>query len=280
MIERFDRAPARLALVLVAVAVLVLPGCHRKRNREVLENEVLYGRAQRQIEQRRFQKAIETLGDVGLAAPVSDELDPKVKLALADAFFFQNTAVSIVEAQSRYEQFLGFYPTHASSPYARYMIGMCLMEQAEDPENDQEFSLKALAHFRAMAAELPEGSPWGTAARTMLARAQDRLAEHEWLIAQFYLGKSEWKGAIGRLSTLVDQYPGSRRRGPALLDMARAHRESGDSGAARASLERLLVDYPAGPLAERAKAMLGQLAPEGPAPGAAPAAAPGAAGSE
>ncbi len=247
--------PLRTAAWCLAALALLLPGCHHHRKREVLENEALYDRAQQLIERRKFLKAIEMLGDVGLNSPVSEALDPDVKLALADAYFFQSGTVNSIEAQSRYEQFLSFYPLHPKARYARYMIGLCLTEQAEDPEKDQEYSQKALGHFEQMVGDLPADDPWARAAKIQLLRAQDRLAEHEWLIAQFYRGRQRWPGAIGRLSTLTDRYPGSRRRGEAFLQLAEAYRDVGNAAQARLAIDRLQAEYPGSDLAGRAEAL-------------------------
>lgn len=247
---------SRTGLVLAALAVLVLlaPGC-RRRDRELLDNETLLQRAKDLIERRHFTEAVRVLGDMGLAEPVSPEMDPEWKLTLADAYYYQPGSVNAIEAQSRYEQFLSFHGDHPKARYARYMLGAALLRQADDPENDQEFSLKALAHFAAMANDLPDDDRWDRAAKIMMARAQDRLAEHEWLVANFYLGKKRYPGAIGRLNVVLDQYPGSRRRGEAFLTLARAQQEAGNPEQAQAALARLLEEFPRGPLAEQAREM-------------------------
>jgi outer membrane protein assembly factor BamD len=238
---------------LVLAVCALLPGC--RRDRELLaDNEELYRRAVERIAERKFLEAIKTLGDVGLVTPISEELRPRVSLALADAYFYQPGAVNIVEAQSRYEQFLAFYPLDPSGSYARYQIGACLLKQAESPENDQEYSLRASDHFRGMIDELPAEDPWRRAAQVQLIKAQERLAEHEWHVARFYLSKEKWRGAIGRLSTLVERFPGATRREEAYFEMVRAYVQIGDEEQARLSLERMLREYPRGEWTEAASA--------------------------
>lgn len=254
--------------LVVLLAAAALGGC--ARNRELVDdNELLYRMARERIAKRQFLKAIELLGDVGLLSPVSESLDPLVKLALADAYFYQGGTVNTIEAQNRYEQFLSFFPTHPEADRARYMVGVCLFRQAESPENDQEYSVRALGHFEAMLRDLPADSPWRQPAREMLAKVQTRLAEHEWKVAEFYFDKEHYAGTIRRLTYMIDRYPGSMRREQGMLRLAQAYRAIGDLENARASLERMLAEYSEGEFVEQARALeqaLEQSAPdEGPA---------------
>ncbi|GAB4222209.1 MAG: outer membrane protein assembly factor BamD [Acidobacteriota bacterium] len=252
---------SRALWTIALLAAIAASGC--ARNRELIDdNELLYRKAREKIAKRQFLQAIELLGDVGLLTPVSETLDPKVKLAIADAYFYQGGTVNTIEAQNRYEQFLSFFPTHPEADRARYMIGLCLFRQAESPENDQEYSLRALAHFEAMIRELPADSPWQQPAREMLARVQTRLAEHEWKVAEFYFEGGHYAGTIGRLTYMIDRYPRSLRREEAMLRLAQAYRAVGDLENARASLERLLTEYAGGRFAQQAREMARRLEQE------------------
>lgn len=252
-----SRATALSFFVLIAVALGAL-GC--ARNRELVDdNEMLLDMARDRIADRRFLEAIRLLGDVGLLSPVSEALDPEVKLALAEAYFYQSGGVETIEAQSRFEQFISFYPTHPQAARARYMVGVCLFRQAESPENDQEFSIKALQHFRAMMQDLPPGSPWQQPAREMFVKAQNRLAEHEWQVAKFYLDGDRHPGAIGRLQTLIERYPESMRREEAFFLLANSFRSIGDVEQARLNLDRMLAEYGEGPFADRARALRSEI---------------------
>jgi outer membrane protein assembly factor BamD len=243
-----------MARIGAAVLLLLAAASSCQRDRELIDdNDVLYRQAQQMIAERKFLEATRLLGDIGLVMPVTDELAPRVKLALADAYFFQPGTVNVVEAQSRYEQFLAFYPLDPSATYARLQVGACLLRQAESPSNDQEYSIRAAEHFERMIAELGEDDPWRRAASEMLVRAQERLAEHEWIVASFYLGQQRWNGAARRLQRLVDRYPGASRREEAFYELARARLASGDFEQARATIDILLREYPSGSMVEAAR---------------------------
>jgi len=277
---RISRAAGRLALVaMLALLALALPGCSSSKQREAQlseDNEAFYREARALIESRRFSEATTRLGDVGMITPVGEVLDPMVKLALADAYFFQLGTTSAIESQSRYEQFLNFYPLHPMAPYARFQVGACLLQQASNPSNDQEFPRRAREHFQAMIRELPAADPWRLAALQAGARAGDMLAEHDWQVAEFYRRRGKPLGQIQRLSRLVDEYPSSLRREKAMYELGQAYAQVGDTAKARLSYERLIADYPAGEWAGKAKMELAALAPPAPEPAAAPAPPAGA----
>jgi outer membrane protein assembly factor BamD len=270
----YSSAVFRLALLAALVLlVLAVPGCSSSKKRDAHlseDNEALYREARALIEARRFSEATTRLGDVGMISPVGEVLDPMVKLALADAYFFQLGTTSAIEAQSRYEQFLNFYPLHPMAPYARFQVGACLLSQASDPSNDQEYPRRAREHLTAMVRELPASDPWRLAALQAGARAGDLLAEHDWLVAGFYRQRGKPLGEIQRLSRLVDEYPSSQRREQAMYLLGQAYSQVGDTAKARLSYERLVADYPAGEWAGKARTELAGLAPPAAEPGTAP----------
>mgnify|MGYP006300182939 CR=1 FL=1 len=238
------RTLRRLAALVLIVGLT--SGCWwRDDDRELMvDNEELYRKARVDIAQGQFFRASERLGEVGLTKAVSPELDPYVKLAIADSYFYRGGSINAIEAQSRYEQFLSFYPTHEMSSYARYQIGVCLFRQSERPENDQEYTLRARNHFRDMLADLRPDDPWRLPAAAMRQRAEDKLARHEWQVASFYVEEQEHLGAITRLEKLVREYPGALVRHEAMLVLARSYADVGDYAQARLTLDRLVDEYP------------------------------------
>jgi outer membrane protein assembly factor BamD len=233
-------------LAALALIVGLTSGCWwRDDDRElVVDNEELYRQARIDIAQGQFFNASERLGEVGLTNAVSPELDPYVKLAIADSYFYRGGSINAIEAQSRYEQFLSFYPTHEMSSYARYQVGVCLFRQSERPENDQEYTLRARNHFRDMLADLRPDDPWRLPAAAMRQRAEDKLARHEWQVATFYVDEEEHLGAITRLEKLVREYPGALVRREAMMVLARSYADVGDYAQARLTLDRLVDEYP------------------------------------
>lgn len=241
----------------MVVLAALSSACHARKRVVIEDNEKLLEHAQDLISRRRLLEAVKVLGDVGLVTPVAETLDPEIKLALADAYFYQGGTVNVVEAQGRYEQFMSFYPLHARAPYARYQIGACLFLQSQRATNDQEYPRRALEHFNAMVRDLPADNPWGMAARVMVAKAQDTLAEHEWIVGMYYLRRKHYPGAIGRLSGLIEKFPAAHRREDAFYQLGLAYERLGDKEQAQLAWRRSLAEYPDGPHASEIKTSLG-----------------------
>jgi outer membrane protein assembly factor BamD len=247
----------RIPLIALAILSLSIPACSGRKQLQLADNETMLAQAQQLIARRKLLQAVQLLGDVGLVTPVAEELDPQVKLALADAYFYQGGTINVVEAQGRYEQFLNFYPLHPLAGYARYQVGACLFEQSEQPSNDQEYSLRALEHFEAMARDVPGNQPWKFAARVMAAKAQAQLGEHEWLVGKYYFDRKRWAGAAGRFRSLIERFPGSYRRENAYYFLALTHEQLGDQEQARLVWKRQIDEFPNGTFAQAAKSKLG-----------------------
>src|SRR5439155_11091557 len=67
-------------------------GCAAKRHEVVAPaptpNDVLYQRARTLLAERRFVKAREALGQIGTSEAQNPDLDPLVKIATADSYFY------------------------------------------------------------------------------------------------------------------------------------------------------------------------------------------------
>lgn len=244
------------ARTLVVVGLLALAGgCGGRKDLLSSDNASLYRVAQSQVQRGKYIKARKTLGLMGIAEPIEPELDPQVKLATADAFFFQGGGLNIIEAQSRYQQFLNFYPTHPLAPYAQFQLGQCLLVQSEAPANDQEFTLRAIDEFRKVA-DLDPRSAYARAAVDRLRLAQDKLARKEWIVAAFYAKRKRWPAVVSRLQTLLRDYPGYAGRGEVFLMLGQALLETGSVTEGRIYLEKLRADEPGSELGERAGRLL------------------------
>ncbi|MBX6318040.1 tetratricopeptide repeat protein, partial [Pigmentiphaga sp.] len=78
---------------------------------------------------------------------------------------------------------------------------------------------------------------------------------------QFYIGSShyalkDYKSAIAQQQTMVKNYPNNVRAPDALLVIAGSQVELNDRRGARATLERIIREYPGVPAAQTAKERL------------------------
>lgn len=245
----------RRAAPLLLLGVLLLAGGCSKRSVTTVSNEDMYNRATAYIHKGKQLKARKLLGNIGLAEIVDPELDPKVKIALADTYFFQGGHMNIIEAQSRYQQFLNFYPTNRLAAYAQYQVAQCLLHQSEAPQNDQEFTERSIDEFRKVV-DIDPRSPYAWAALSMVQQAEDKMAEHEWIVARFYAKGKHWKAVIGRLESLLESYPAYTDKEKVYYELGRALIMNENQIEGTIYLEKLLKDYPSGTYAEASRRLL------------------------
>jgi outer membrane protein assembly factor BamD len=212
------------------------------------------------IQKGKYLKAQKLLGTMGLGEVLDPDLDARQKLALADTYFFHGGSLNVIEAQSRYQQFLNFYPTHGLAGYAQYQLGECLLLQSEAPYNDQDFTKRAIDEFRKVV-DIDPRSPYAWAALAKVRQAEDKLAEHEWLVAQFYAKGKHWKAVIGRLQNLLESYPAYSGKEKVFYHLGRALIQNDNLIEGQIYLEKLLVDYPEGSYSEQARGLLERTQP-------------------
>ena len=87
----------------------------------LLTAEDLYRQGVAAIEQRKLR--VRTLLERIHSAQDRPDLEPPVRLALADATFYLGDDVSLIEAHAKYLDFVTLYGDHAQAPYAQFQAG-------------------------------------------------------------------------------------------------------------------------------------------------------------
>ncbi len=167
------------------------------------------------------------------------------------------------EAISAYRRFVRLHPAHEQVPYARFKIAQAHFERIPEEwllsppahERDPRPTREALRVLRRFVQDHPE-SEFTAEAKEMLARVLRILARHELYAARFYRDRGAFRGALGRLDTLLDLYRGSGLEPEALLEKSEVLEAMGRSEEARATLRELIASYPRSPQAKEARARL------------------------
>ncbi len=184
-------------------------------------------------------------------------------LRLADAKFDQKLWT---EAIAAYEEFVRLHPTHEDVDYAEFRVAVAHLEDSPGDfvffppsyEKDQRQVQAAADAFKAFLQKYPS-SKYAEEAKKDLARANARLAEHEWYVGEFYFKRDKWPGAASRYEALVDKYPGSRHEPEALLKLAQACIKMDEKFRARTALQKLIVSHPQDPRRAEAEKLLAKL---------------------
>jgi len=249
-------------LAIVAALVATGAGCasRRKPKQEValLTAEDLYQQGVAAIEQHKLREARTLLERIQYSAQDRPDLEPLVRLGLADATFYLGDDVSLIEARAKYIDFVTLYGDHPQAPYAQFQAGVASLKQVNDPSRDQSQTDTAVADLREVGRRWP-GSPWVEAADQMIAVAQDNLAQHEYLVARFYAKRKKYQAASDRLRGLLDQYPRYAHKDQVYLLLGQALVKMNSTEEGRVYLDKLLADYPGTASAREAKKLLTEM---------------------
>ena len=144
--------------------------------------------------------------DFRFAADERSEMEPLIKLCIADATFYKGTTIDLIGARQLYLDFVTLFGDHRLAPYAQFQAGVCALEQANQPSKDQSQTKAAFGDLAEVERRYP-GSVYSRAAGDMIIEAKSRLAEHEYIVGRFYFKRKSWLAASERFKTLLAAFP-------------------------------------------------------------------------
>lgn len=254
------RVPAACAAIL-AVA-LAGNGCaskHRKpkATAEVLTGEQTLAKVDQAMAHHQLRKAKDLLQKIQFTQAERPVYEPLVRLALADATYYLGDDLSLIEARSKYLDFVTLYGDHPRAPYAQFQAGMCSVKQIYSASRDQAQTRVAIDDFAEIDKRWPK-SPYGRAARQFVSKGQDGLAEHEFLVASFYRKKKEYAAAVGRMKNLLQTYPTYRAKDKVYYWLGWTLTKASEPAEGRVWLDQILAEYPRSKFAPQAKQILAE----------------------
>ena len=149
----------------------------------------------------KYHKAIGDFEKLRNRYPFSRYLS-LAELKLADSFFHME---EYEDAVLSYEHFESMHPANEAVPYVIYQIGMCYYEQLRGPDRDQAPSENALKNFNRLISQYPD-SQYARKAVEPVGVCNARLAEHDFLVGEFYYEKEHYEAALLRFEKLLTHY--------------------------------------------------------------------------
>ncbi|MBW1938529.1 MAG: outer membrane protein assembly factor BamD [Deltaproteobacteria bacterium] len=125
------------------------------------------------------------------------------ELRLADCKFHMG---NYDEAIPLYEEFQKLHPTNEAVIYVIFQEGSCYYRLMEGPDREQTSTHKLIETYERLLNRYPD-SPYSYEARKRIAEAKNRLAQHEILVAQWYIRTEQVPQAKNRLEIAMDRYP-------------------------------------------------------------------------
>ena len=251
----------RALVILMAASLMVgsLACAKRKERRAaervLLSDEALYFRGLEELSRRKLQTAREYLERIKFSSESLAVLRPVVRLALADITFYRGDDLSLIEAHSKYLDFVTFHGDHPMAPYAQFQAGICSLGQVRHPSRDQTETRVSIADLKEVIRRYP-ASHYAQAAWDMIDVAESYLAEHDFLVGKFYLRRKVAPAASERFRRALDKYPRYRQREKFYFYLGRALLRDEKNAEASAYWDRLVADYPESEFAEEARKFL------------------------
>ena len=258
IVERSRRIGiASVAVLLVGgwVACAKSKGVTSEDDRAFLPAEALYQRGVEKLAEDNLRRAKEDLERIQFTPENLQMLEPLVKLRLADVTFYRGDDLSLIDARTKYLDFVTLHGDHPLAPYSQFQAGICSLKQVGSTNEDQSQTHTALAEFREVLRRYPASS-YASAAKGIITEAEGYLADHEFAVGQFYLKKKVYGAAAARFRNIIDRYPGYADKEKVYFGLGKALVLGEKPVEGRLYLDRVVDDYPDGPYAKDAAKLL------------------------
>jgi outer membrane protein assembly factor BamD len=202
----------RFASILLPVAVLTV-GCSSSQNKEDelldqlanLDKETIFERAEARYTEKKYQEARELFAFVYDSFP-NDPLGHKAALRVADTYSVKKDVTNLTEARLRYRDFANRYPNDPDRDYALLMVGHTYSARKLRPDRDLSDIHEALAAYQQLINLYPN-SDYMPEAQSRINGLNELLADHEYVVGQFYFKNRRYTGALWRFEYIRDNYP-------------------------------------------------------------------------
>jgi outer membrane protein assembly factor BamD len=161
-----------------------------------------------------YPKAIEYFQEVIDNYPYSD-FAILAELQIADIHFDR---AEYEEASSYYHDFVELHPNHAKVSYALYRNGLCSYNQMRASDRDQAPTREAVAQFKALIERYPDSEMAGDA-KVRLRECEDRLAQQDIDIGDYYYSQNAWFAAARRYRSALKNFPEHEARTRTLVQL-------------------------------------------------------------
>jgi outer membrane protein assembly factor BamD len=228
----------------IAVSALALGACQsNKRNTELayVERPVeqLYNQGARQLDDRKYENAIQLFAEVERQHPYS-EWARKSMVMSAYASYKTRDYTTAVSAAERY---LALHPGGSEAEYAYYLIALCYFDQIIDVGRDQATTERASTALNDIIRRFPQ-SEYAKDARIKLDMVNDQLAGKEMTVGRWYLRSNQTLSAVNRFRTVIETYQTTSHTPEALHRLVEAYLTLGLKDQALAAGATLGYNYP------------------------------------
>jgi outer membrane protein assembly factor BamD len=225
--------------IVIIVSCLLLFSCASKPVKKSENPGDLYVQGVNMMKAKKYSEAIEKFSEVRENFP----FDPMALIAtvkLGDVYFDKK---DYGLALSVYEDFFKAHPEDENIPYVLLRIGDCYDKLALTMDRDQAYSLKAIERYTYLKNRYPS-SDYTATAEANLKKLNQKLADRELYVGEFYYRTYQYNAAIVRLDYLLKKYPHVNGLDKALYYIAMSYKALGDPVKSDEYIEKLQGEYP------------------------------------
>ncbi len=226
-------------LIVIIVSCLLIFSCASKPIKKSENPGDLYVEGVNLMKAKKYDKAIDKFSEVRENFP----FDPMALIStvkLGDAYFERK---SYDLALGTYEDFFKAHPEDENIPYVLLRIGECYEKLALSLDRDQAYTLKAIERYTYLRNRYPS-SDYVSAAEGKLERLNQKLADRELYVGEFYYRTNLYNAAITRLEYLLKKYPKANGLDKALYYISMSYKALGDPVKSDEYSEKLRNEYP------------------------------------
>jgi outer membrane protein assembly factor BamD len=235
----------RILLPLFALVLVALPACKGSVDDDpILRLSAVESLAEgkRLLAEERFTASRRYLSHAFEIEPNSAS-GREALLLVADSLFHQKGSDNLIQAESKYRDFLNRFPTSERAAYVQYQIASALAERVERPARDQTVTQSALTAYQELLRLYP-ASEEASQAQARIEELRGRLAEHEFVVALFYYRYGLPNATYNRLQFLLTTYPEYSDKDKVYYYSGLALGSMGKPEEARQWFEKLRQEFP------------------------------------
>ncbi|MGD8322213.1 MAG: outer membrane protein assembly factor BamD [Gemmatimonadota bacterium] len=235
-------------ITVLAFAALSLASCRSADPYRGLSDEQLYQLALQEYQDHDWDHVVRAVDRFFITFGGSERA-PDARLLAANAYFAKGDYLT---AQSEYQRFLDRYPGNGHAAEAALGKCKCLDELSPVPERDQSYTQDGIATCRNVVVDY-SGSPEAVEAAKIANELRVKLAEKEYLNADFYFRRKLYDSAIIYYQFVVQLYSDTDYAPKALLGIYESNKAIGYDDLAEDARQKLLDQYPDSPAAAQVR---------------------------
>lgn len=207
-------------VIIAGAALLALGACMRTFNlRQFPDNEALYVAGVQQLQQKKWDYAVQIFEKLTLELPARDTLLPSAHYHLAEAY--SSRGEHLLAAQS-YSRLAESFATDTLADDALYRAGREYQALWRRPTLDPLYGGEAAATFELMLGLYPD-SEWKDSSTKQLGVLQEWFATKDYESGMHYMRRKAYDSAIIYMRDIVTKFPTTARSRDALLRLAQAY---------------------------------------------------------